>query len=238
MNKLWTPVALFVWLAASACSSGNTEETKPSESESTACAIGEVPANCELIKQLDALRSDINQLPHFEIDSLPISVLMQVHQDFLDRSNNVYQQVSNDSALRKELSALMKEVEARQAAFDSLTFKQEVMQDITVSSKANASSVTLSEGMQKFPVIKLTNKSKKTFHTATMRFKLLDRGGNVIRELVQVVNTNKWEPAAFGAVFPRYYNGENRGIPLNEVLTENEKSAWDSTTVALINISW
>jgi hypothetical protein len=234
MKKTWLAVCTLVVITA--C--GSESETTGTTEAERSCTLAGKQVDCAVSDGLDALRKGINTLAHFSSDSISVAHLLSDHQAFLDQHKSTIEALKADEALAGEFAALIGEYDARMVAADSLKAKQDVMKDIAVVSMANAKSVSLLEGEQKHPVIRLTNKSKKTFHTATLRFTILDREKNTLKDLTHVINTEKFEPAAFGAVFPRYFNGENRGLDLVPFLTENQIQAWDSTAVELINITW
>lgn len=234
MKKIWIPV-ICINLFATAC---DGDEKPAAEAKPQVCKEGDLEIGCELKEGITALRQGLNSLPHFATDTISIVKLIDQYNGFVTTNQKTVDEIRNNASLSEKLSALTDAFEQNKALIDSLQFKATVMEQLESGTKDNLYVVSLSSGKQKHPTVFLKNKSKKYFHTATFQLRLVTRSKASIKEITWVQNTNGFEPAAFGAVFPPYFSGENKTIPIHEKLTEDEIKGWDSTEVKLINIGW
>jgi hypothetical protein len=235
MKKIWIPALLLSFLATSC---GGNEAKDTSENKAQICKEGDTEIPCDLKDGIANLRKSLNNLPHFATDTIAIDTLIEQYNQLLANNQSTIDAIKANDKLAAQLAALTESFENSRQFIDSLSFKRSVMEQLEAGTNDNHYVVSLSAGKQKHPIVFLRNKSKKYFHTATFHLKLVTRDKQVLKELIWIQNTAGFEPAAFGAVFPPYFKGENKTIPLYEKLSESEIAAWDSTELKLINITW
>jgi hypothetical protein len=237
MKKTFISVAVLVTgLFISGCGSGNDEGNKETASDKT-CELNGQTVDCEFHTSVTSMRKDINSLPLFHSDSASLKELKEKYGKFLEDYTETVQIIRETESL-KSLLPLADEFEKIKAGTDSIHARLEVLKGIEVSTLKNNNVVTLSDGMQKHASLSVVNKSDKVFHTLTVRMGFLDRSKKELASHILVVNTNYFAPAAFGAVFPRYYKGENTRVAVNHLLDEQKMKGWDSTSVELLNVTW
>jgi hypothetical protein len=235
MKKIWISTSALALLLAGC--GGEKENNTQTDKKASTCVERDIEIPCDLKDRIQTFREDLNSLPHFATDSLDLNKIEGQFEKAIANNAATIKDIQGNAQLLEKLAALVEGYENIISGRDSVLLKKEVMDQLEIGSKNNHSMVTLSSGKQKHPTFYLKNKSKKYFHTATIEFDLLSRDRKSIRKITQVVNTNGFEPAAFGAVFPPYFNGENKSLPIFELLSEDEIKAWDSTAVRLLNIS-